>query len=266
MSISEFKAALDAAGLSTKAAIIADGRLRRFYIKGDKKGSLNGWYVLHAEEIMAGAFGSWKHGINETWCAKSQNLMTPEERYKFSESIKKATQEREMEVEAYRQRAREKALYIWKVSPPAPAQHPYLVTKSVKSHGIKLYNNALVVPLRNVSGVIQSLQFINEDGSKNFLKGGLKKGCYFAIGTPQSRLCVCEGYSTAASIYEFTGDAVAVSFDAGNLLNVAKVMRSKFPEIELVICADDDSDNETNTGILKAREAAAAVGALVAYP
>jgi putative DNA primase/helicase len=37
-----------------------DGRVHRYRVQGDKSGSRNGWYVLHAHPVLAGAFGSWK--------------------------------------------------------------------------------------------------------------------------------------------------------------------------------------------------------------
>ena len=59
---------------------------------------------------------------------------------------------------------------------------------------------------------------------------------------------------------------VAVAFDAGNLLPVAQSLRAKFPHIEITLCADNDLNTPGNPGLTKAREAAAAVGALLAVP
>ena len=43
-------------------------------------------------------------------------------------------------------------------------------------------------------------------------------------------------------------------------------MRSRYPEIRLIVCADDDAATEGNPGMAKARAAAAAVGAVIAVP
>jgi putative DNA primase/helicase len=85
----------------------------------------------------------------------------------------------------------------------------------------------LLIPLYDSDGTLHSLQFIDADGAKRFKTGGRKQGCYFSIGQPKDVLCLAEGYATAASISEATGHAVAVAFDAGNLLSVAKVLREK---------------------------------------
>ena len=79
-------------------------------------------------------------------------------------------------------------------------------------------------------------------------------------------ICIAEGYATGASIFEATGHAVAVAFDAGNLLPVAEALRSKFCNIELRICADDDRRAADNPGLKYAIEAAEKVEGTIALP
>ena len=61
-------------------SILADGKVHRYRVAGDKAGSLNGWYVLHLEAKAFGAFGSWKTGQSCTWSAAKPETMTPAER------------------------------------------------------------------------------------------------------------------------------------------------------------------------------------------
>jgi putative DNA primase/helicase len=79
-------------------------------------------------------------------------------------------------------------------------------------------------------------------------------------------LLIAEGYATACSLHEATGFPVAAAMNAGNLLNVAKAWRAKYPRMRIVICADDDTETAGNPGMTKATEAARAVGALLAVP
>lgn len=37
---------------------VPDGNIHRFHVPGDEPGSLNGWYLLFAEPITTGCFGS----------------------------------------------------------------------------------------------------------------------------------------------------------------------------------------------------------------
>ena len=260
----DFIKALDKAGLRTKEIIIADGRLRRFHVDGDSPGSKNGWYVLYSDGLAAGSFGSWKTGGKEIWCAKTDRQMTPAERTEFSRRMDEARKAREADEQARRAEARDKALSIWKASPPAPENHPYLLKKGVHNYGLRLSRGALVIPLRDSAGTLHSLQFIDGLGAKRFLSGGRIKGCYFPIGRPTDTLCATEGYATAASVYEATGHATAVAFNAGNLEPVARVLRRKFPAAKIVVCADDDETTIGNPGLSKATAAALAVGGLIA--
>lgn len=261
-----FKASLDKAGLSTKDKIKADGKLHRFTVQGDRPGSKNGWYVLYGYGLPAGSFGSWKTGFKGTWCARAENTLTTTEREELRQRMDAARKAREGEEQARRVAASDKALMIWKASPLATDNHPYLIKKGVRNHGLRLHKDTLVIPMRDSAGNLHSLQFIDDEGNKRFLSGGRKKGCYFVIGSPVESLCIAEGYATAASVHECTGLTVAVAFDAGNLEPVARALRTKFPEIEITLCADNDTQTPGNPGLTKAREAAAACGALLAVP
>src|SRR3989442_50520 len=81
-----FKEAMAAHGIRFRGEPIADGQLNRIHVEGDKPGSKNGWYVLHADGIPSGLGGTWKkpderHG----WCAKDAGELTAQERRAFAE-------------------------------------------------------------------------------------------------------------------------------------------------------------------------------------
>lgn len=267
MTETAFQAAMAEVGLISRDAIIADGRLRRFRVDGDNGGSRNGWYVLYSDGVPSGAFGSWKVGIKGTWCARKKSDLTPAEHTEHKRRMDATRKDREAEDRAIKKAAREKATMIWTSLPSAPDNHPYLMKKGVKNHGIRLSKGDLVIPLRDSAGTLHSLEFIkfiDGEGVKRFQFGGRKKGCYFPIGHVGDTICIAEGYATAASIHEATGHAVAVAFDAGNLLPVAQSLRQKFPTIRIIICADNDVSTPGNPGVREARKAAAAIGGLIA--
>ncbi|MBI3479130.1 MAG: DUF3987 domain-containing protein [Nitrosomonadales bacterium] len=264
--IQAFFAAMREAGLSIDETITADGRLHRFNVEGDKRGKRNGWYVLHLDGLAAGSFGSWRTGESHQWCTKAEREMSNEEREQNRLRIATAKAEREAEEAKLREVARLKAEKLWARAGSVDSAHPYLAKKGIRPVGIKQLNNMLVVPVRDADGALHSLQFISADGSKRFLTGGRKAGCYAAMGEPMGALCIAEGYATGVSIHHATEYAVAVAFDAGNLAAVAKALRAKFPDIQLIVCADDDHQTPGNPGITKATEAARAVGGLLAVP
>ena len=259
----DFLDEIKAAGITPPDEIIADGQLHRFASNGKPRDNA-GWYVLHDGAIPAGAFGDWRTGTEGKWCTKASREFTPAEKKAYAARMHEIRNQRAAEEITRHADARHRAEDIWNKSRPAPDDHVYLHAKGIKAHGLRVYAGSLVVPLKN--GGLHSLQFISGDGSKRFLTGGRVAGCCYSIGKLNGTLCVVEGFATGASIFKSTGHAVAIAFNAGNLLAVAKAARAKYPDTKIVLCADDDIGTVGNPGITKAREAAQAVGGLVAVP
>lgn len=259
-----FAQAIAAAGLVPPDTIHADGQLYRFSATGKRSDSA-GWYVLHADGLPAGVFGCWRTGLTETWCSKAESTLTPAERQMLLEKVRAAQRQRDAEKVLIHQQAGHSAMLRWRFAQPA-TEHPYLAAKGVKAHGLRMDGRRLLVPLRDTSGTLTSLQTIYPNGSKRLFPGGRVTGCYHAIGTLGCVLVLAEGYATGATIHEATGLPVAVAFNAGNLLAVARTLRRKFPALPIVLAADDDHTTEGNPGLTAARAAALAVGGLVAVP
>lgn len=262
----EFAHFIARAGLQPPAEVHGDGKLHRFSSTG-RRGDDSGWYVLHMDgDVPAGAFGDWRTGLQANWCSKPEHTLSQAQRDAYRQRIAQAKAQREAE-EAQRQAlARQRAVELMRASRPV-SSHPYLVAKGIQAtRGIRSDGDKLLIPLRDTAGTLHSVQLIDAQGRKRFLPGGRIKGCYLGIGQPQGMLIVCEGYATGASLFEATGEAVAVAFNAGNLLAVAESLRARFPKLRLVIAADDDHLTEGNPGQTKAREAAEAVSGWLAIP
>lgn len=252
--VEQFKAAMFEHGITPPEQIIADGKLHRFKIEG----KLNGAYVLHLDGRAAGFFQDFKQGIKENWKLEGYTQqLTDAERQQYADQRRadEAKRQRE-EAEKHAQAAR-KALWIWQNAKPI-AEHPYLTRKKIKPHDARLnQHGALVLPLLNDRLELVNLQFINSDGSKRFLSGGKKKGCFWWIGKPTDTILIAEGFATAASIYENTHKQTYIAFDAGNLGQVARIVHTRHPAAEIIIMADNDI---SGVGQQKAEAAALAIG------
>jgi putative DNA primase/helicase len=263
----DFLDALCQAGLApAKTLELDEGRLERFRVDGDKAGSKNGWAVYHERPAPFGAFGSWRTGESHTWRAELELGATREERRQRFEQLQAMRRDRAAQLATVQASAQGKAELLWKRAHPAPTTHPYLQAKQALPYGIRQLREMLVVPARDVDGLLHSLQFIGADGSKRFLTGGRVAGCYHSIGRPDRRLLLAEGFATGATLYQATRLATAICFNCGNLQRVALALRAKFPRLQLVICADNDQATPGNPGVTHATAAAKAVGALLAVP
>lgn len=274
--VNEFLSAMEKAGLGGADRIEPDGKLHRFTVDGDRKGSEAGWYILHIDERPAGKFGSWKTGQTETWVSKPTRKLTEPERKALERRIseqKKLRDEEEIRVQAD---AARRAAEIWRASVPADPSHAYALRKKITPLNARQAAHPvdgrmrLVVPMRDSAGNLTSLQFIDVDGTKRFLLGGKITGSYAviakAVPDPRGVILIAEGYATACSLFQATGYGAVVAFNAGNLTPVARAITAKYPEARIVICADDDRFTEKNPGLTSARAAAEAIGAFVAHP
>lgn len=281
------------------ADIVADGKFHRVHVDGDRHKVKNGWYVLHADGRPSGAFGCnrrYGNNVKFTWVAeKSAKPMTPTERRAFRDEMNRKRREREAAEQAKREAASAEATRIWETAREA-ADHPYLTRKGIRAHGLRIgtwekistetgeirliSKLALLVPIRDAKKQIHSLQaiFPNDKNplgrDKDYLSGGEKRGMFYSIGKPIEHngrlvILICEGYATGASLHECTGHAVIVAFDAGNLMEVAKIIRARFADAVIVMAADNDRwtlKPIENPGVTRARDAAAAIDGLVAVP
>lgn len=271
--IEQFRTAMAQQGIICECNIIADGKLHRFHVEGDSTDSINGWYVLHTNELPAGAYGCWKRSISESWCLKSKDQMTLFERKTYHSrmlEIKENAYAAKAEAQA---KAKTIAKAKWDQAKPASSNHPYLLKKGISPGLLRVEEstNTLLVPVCGPDKQIHSLQQVSPDGTKRFLADGATKGHYCAIGklkNPTDILFVGEGYATVSTAHHATGLAAACAFYSGNLLAVGQTLREKFPDAELIFIADNDqwSDDGINIGLKKATEAAQALNAKVLYP
>jgi len=280
--IEQFRAALAGRGIIPPEQLLTDGRLHRCDAEG-KHGKKDAAYVLHLDGLPAGGFENHRDGQGwENWHAETGRTLSAAEQAQYRVKLESIQQHRRAEDAKLKQQAQTTAQQLWEKARPC-THHPYLARKKISACGAKcldadtaraivphllpaLPGELLLLPLRDSTGTLHSLQWMTETGDKRFLKDGRKQGCYFSIGKPDRVLCIAEGFATAASIHESTQHAVAVAFDAGNLLHVARALREKFPDLLLVFCADDDHNTEGNPSLTKAQEAARAVNGVVAVP
>ncbi len=268
----DFLSAIRHFGLTPPARLVADGTIHRF--RSGPERAENGFYRLfvvpaHAGgEIGFGTIGCWKRDIREKWCSRDPHALGEPDR----KAVRKAREELKRKDDEAAQAAAAKAGRVWKAASAPDPRHPYLIAKHIGPKGLRQYKDALVVPATR-DGRITSLQFISPDGSKRFLTGGRMDGAYTSLAAkdgPKDWIVIAEGFATAASLHAATGLPVIVAFNAGNLLPVAQAIRAKYPDARLVVAGDNDQwtlvrGKPLNVGLVRARQAAEAVGGVVAF-
>lgn len=265
---SQFLNAIRSTGLEPPI-VIEPGKRHRFPGVGKRQSNRAGWCLLF-DDSLGGCFGDWSSGLSENWQAKRDKPFSRSERTVFMRSVNEARAQAETERKAKQAAAATRAAAIWNAATPAPSNHTYLVRKSIKVNSARLHKGSLALPVRDFTGKLTSLQFIDTKGKKMLLSGGRKRDCFIPVAgdmATASRVIICEGWATGCTIAEEEHAALVLSaIDAGNLEPVAMAARHHWPSMELVIAGDDDRLTKGNPGASKARAAAIASGALLALP
>lgn len=273
-----FAECLRSAGLEVEA-VQADGLLHRCGTT-DRPRRRDGAYKAFLDAPASLWWKNWRTGDEGTWTARPEKELTAAQRKALHERIRAIRAHNEAEQARRWQAAAKLAISIWNHASPVGDNHPYLQRKEVPAIGLRQTEDGrLIVPLLNQSGKIQSLQFILPDKpaegtDKFFLRGGKTSGGFFSIpaknGTKDGPLLIAEGYATGASLHLATGHAVLIAFNAGNLEAVARLARARYPDREILLCADTDCEtvkpdgSPWNPGREAASSAAQAVGGKLA--
>lgn len=112
--------------------------------------------------------------------------------------------------------------------------HPYLARKGFPNEaGLIDHDGRLVIPMRDCRDYkrINSVQWIDDHGSKLFLPGG-RAGCSMHVIGSGVEKWLCEGYATGLSLraalrHLHRAASVVVCFSAGNLAHVATQIGGK---------------------------------------
>lgn len=257
-----FEDALQQAGYPVPPAITRDGEIHRF---GEKNRC---WYVAGDG---FGVAGDWKEERGKvSWQNSTGLYFSPAEKEALWAKIKLRQREYEAEKSEEQFEAAKAAARLFSTGKET-GESAYLTKKRVGAFGIRFGMDTaayIAVPLCDVAGTQWSVQKIYDDGNKQFLKGGRKKGCFHILGKLEvhTETYVCEGYATGATIHEATGKPVCVCFDAGNMKPVLASLAAFYPVKNWVIAADNDAYTDTNIGKIKAEEAAQHFGCRVLSP
>lgn len=269
--VEAFKQAMIADGLGAHDVKPDDGLQRRRH-QQDRAGTKNIYFEFFSLPIPAGYYGCFKRDIYQTWCSKSESTFTDEEKKAFADQVRRSKEKRRQEQAERHKEAEHRALSIWKNLYPANKNHRYIKNNHMGTDNLRQGNKSIVAPLYQNKKIV-GLQFITEDGGKKLLTGSKLKGSYFLWGDikkPFDTAYICEGISTGFALHKLSGDKIVFcAFSASNMLAVALKVREAFPDIEIIIGADNDvRDNEkaVNTGVKYATEAAKAVNGKVSIP
>ena len=258
-----FAQQINAALGSTITYLSPDGKMHRFPTNG-KSSDTAGWYVMPTPDVVVA--GCWRSGKTITLFEDGKRKDDPD----VVDAIQRARAAYRKEREIAAKEAANKAVDLMHRSKALDYTNPYIVRKAIdrmpRLRGklrARTLKESVLVDMINAHGEIVGAQIINADGSKKFLSGTAKQGAWhwllheptmnnlsrlqrdvFERRRQDDIIAVVEGLATGCAVAEMRGLLrVAVAFDAGNLLHVAKRLLVLYPHNPIVIFADDDDIN-----------------------
>lgn len=245
--------------------------------------------------------GNWENDLKAVFSTTAGKKLTKRERELIQQKTKEAEQERRNEGRRRHESTAQKVRRFFNSDLGAyPTlsmeghgmdRHPYLQRKAVEPTGMIFectrenfevffgenyqrlpQDRLLVFPLFH-DGELVSIQLIDEQGTKYFLKDGLLKGAYWQAtraekdGQGAPIVAISEGVATFLSVMEYSRRAgvFVASMNAENLCSVAQSMKRQFPDREIFIYADSDKAHDGQRygiGVLKAQKAQNAIEGL----
>lgn len=270
--LDSFAEAMRAHGLVEPLGGPVDDNKWHYVPTSDAKGnSKKGSYILCVDAVVPYGFIKNFKGTSGPWRYDGRSI-SPEARAAHEAQAREQSALRDREL-AHQQGeiAKQTRSILQELKAVHGQDHPYLKRKGVDAHGLfhcgderqlrellnlpefKSWNDQfLVVPGQDVDDRIRTAQVISsrEKGGKVFVAGAGKKAAFHLIGVNSvAELAAApaaiflEGYATAASVYEDLGRGlpVVVTFDAGNLVEVAKALSKRLPSTQpKIVCCDND--------------------------
>ncbi|KQY83713.1 DUF5906 domain-containing protein [Pelomonas sp. Root1444] len=261
----------DAEGQLLAAGLILKGSLEvgtvkpvRCRVEGHDK-ERRGWYRLYempldsGDSLLVGSYGIWQGADNGATKIELPKLGRERLTVAQAEALKaRMAADRKAaaaELAIQHERAAARAASGWAKCSREAGANAYLTRKGLppgQLYGARITGQGnLVIPLADARARVWGLQVIYSDPAVKAKKGrdkdywpqGLaKQGHFHLIGLVGrgSVVLLCEGFATGASLHEATGLPVAIAFDAGNLLPVAKALAAQHKGVRIMVCADDD--------------------------
>lgn len=97
-------------------------------------------------------------------------------------------------------------------------------------------------------------------------KHGYRVQYFFLLGEFKAANTVVICADCGEIIHLATGLAVAMAFDVYSTMTVVSYFRSQYPDLKIIIAADDYYNDPDNPGMAEATEAALVCGCLMAVP
>lgn len=214
------------------------------------------WYRLSTfrpdagGQFIVGRYGSYKTGESEKVIVDWTPLKEAE-RERMAQERKAKAEADKRERERLQAEAAMSAAELWRHGSQS-GRSAYLERKGVSGEACRyMPDGSILIPMirydKPRAESLQGVQRVWPNGRKIFTKDCAKAGCAVRLGDVDGCdsaqiIMLTEGFATGCTVRMATGHdyPVFVAMDAYNLGLVVDIVRARYPDRTMLICADDD--------------------------
>ena len=223
-------------------------------ISNDKKGS----YAV---------FGDRFKGTQFRWMLSCPKKLNDYDRKIFDLLSRKV----DLEFQKDLARTANKVKKFWERAKPATNLdfHPYLQQKNYPLESMRKIKTAALIPIYDDKNLLQSLQIIGPQGRTRYFASSQISGYFFPFqknNQTDTLIILCDDFASSAIIHQTTGYSTLCTFEAWNLLAVAKLCARKDSARQIIIAGSHHQPNTNDENWHRAQEAAIAVHGQAIFP
>ena len=128
-------------------------------------GKRNRYWFMQQDGVVL--FGDWTTGERHHWFENNNKPMSSKQKADQKAKVAQLIKAQKEEETRLHEEVAARCEKLWGEM-PATGNSSYLQRKKVEAYGLRYHNNRLVIPLRDVTGKLWSLQYISNNGSKLF--------------------------------------------------------------------------------------------------
>lgn len=241
-------------------SIKSDGIIHRCE-EVNKKGKRNCAYIFYSDDPISGWYQNWRTGESGRWYPPDYKVTKKlKERNRIFDRYEKRAKVYQAE-EASKEALKEFANGI----DPDP-DFSYLKKKRISGIGALQDDKGLMIPqYRFYNNKVEQVSFqrIFPDGKKGNYRGvnkNIAEVLFFIFGNIEENETIyyTEGYATGHTVYDCCDreSTIIVAFGSDSIEKTVNIFVKQYPQLDHVICADNDADKEKNVGLETAKSVA----------
>lgn len=216
--------------------------------------------------VVYGWAMDWRNSsVVENYCPEGRVSITEEQIAEYRRHSQEMKRREDEEREKVRLQLQDE--YIPSLQKNVDPSLRYIASKNIKAYGDSYQDGeTIVLPIVDLSGNVHGIQKIRPSGEKR-IYGSHGRGKHVRLDGNNSKILVCEGWSTGCTLREITGRTVFCAMSMNGIGPMVKALKEGgVSNKDIIVCSDNDHRKEENYGLNESLKVGKDHGVEVVYP